>query len=687
MGGYFVFFAIVVSTLAQANQSFSSGSFDSAFLAAWESRNSDLNASLQMASKNSTTLAFSEAVLKSLLDQALVADVLTGVPLLPKTMAIASLGVSAEVVERIAELSAQKATQKTPPNLGDLQTLLEQNSDAIPTSDKSALTAALMLMLELRGRPKTDKTTSVDSALSLTNKVLTVLNSVAPGSTVALSDVSARLLGAPTGSLKPLQIKELLKKLEAGKVRPDSVQSVLNDAVNASVVDPERLDLSLGPARDSLYGAVRRSAGRNWNVPDSVAQAEQPIAGNQSPISTPQPFPSLDLPGLGSSGGSGSGTNARDSAHLGSVVGMPGSGPWPGAFPGMFPGLYPGMYPGMYPGGFPGMGPGFASYGGSGNGFADGSRRGITRPGSGSGSTEVVPSAPNTVNNSDLLQACVAHVRQNPVNVPIVLPGALCASAPIAEDPVEAHNQILARADSDACTIPLGTATHCTSGTVARGSSIQLVVDGKRVRASITNVGRVADGNKAFAGSGADLSLMTVSLPCSQAKKLNFARVPTLGEIQTLKQRSTPLVLQQNHMINADIRGRNQATIAGEGRWGGHFIQFNTASSLNSRGSGDSSRIRSGDSGGAGLTCQARPDGKSLDTLYLGAISYIVVTGGANEGQIGGVASGRSLEGLSALFHSSSSQGADQLARRTSGAGRQLASIETSSESQHGAWQ
>lgn len=273
------------------------------------------------------------------------------------------------------------------------------------------------------------------------------------------------------------------------------------------------------------------------------------------------------------------------------------------------------------------------------------------------------------VQDTPELKACVDYIRQKRFNVELGLPGALCASTPIARDPNQTFKSFRKNI-SGRCEVDLASATHCTAGMGdLRGRPITAKIGGENIRAQIIKGGSVEpihgspvqDGNP-------DLMVLKVELPCAQALKLEIARIPAPEEVNELtRKESLPLVLQQNSSVNVSQQGGNQATIAGTGSFErqingglGNFIRFNTKSSFN-KSSGydvgrlssspgivlDSNRIKSGDSGGAAMTCKFEDDKKVKEILYVGAISHITVRGDYDEGKEGGIASGQSLLSLS----------------------------------------
>ena len=216
----------------------------------------------------------------------------------------------------------------------------------------------------------------------------------------------------------------------------------------------------------------------------------------------------------------------------------------------------------------------------------------------------------------------------------------------------------------------LASAVHCVEGKGnLKGRTIGTHIGGLSVKALVTNIGSLDQNRGQSVQNGnPDLMIMTVEIPCQAAVDLNVARVPAPEEIAEMSRRdSMPLVLQQNSTINASIQGNNQATIAATGSFEksmegelGNFIRFNTKTRLNdtsgfdvgpiSRTSGltlDSNRIKSGDSGGAALSCKFDDNNKVKDVLFMGAISHITVRGDSDEGKEGGIASGKSLLNLS----------------------------------------
>lgn len=273
------------------------------------------------------------------------------------------------------------------------------------------------------------------------------------------------------------------------------------------------------------------------------------------------------------------------------------------------------------------------------------------------------------INDSPELKACVQAVRQKRFNVELQLPGALCASTPIAKDPQKTLQSF--NNSKGQCQVNLATALHCIEGQRSLiGRSIRANIGGQ-ISAQVTHVG-TSDKiiGQSVENGNSDLVVLTVEVPCARAKNLHLARVPSPEEVSALQRiDSLPLVLQQNATINASQQGDNQATIAATGFFEntqaglGNFIRFNSNSKFNlssgkdsgplSGSSGlvfNSDRIKSGDSGGAALSCNFDEDKKVKEILYIGAISHITVRGDSNEGKEGGIASGQSLLNLSRSF-------------------------------------
>lgn len=273
------------------------------------------------------------------------------------------------------------------------------------------------------------------------------------------------------------------------------------------------------------------------------------------------------------------------------------------------------------------------------------------------------------VQDTPELKTCVEHVRQKRFNVELALPGALCASTPIAKDPALTKKSF-SKNLKETCEVDLASATHCAEGIGnLNGRIITTKIGGVNVQARIVHYGAVDPYHGPSVENGnPDLLTLKIEIPCLEASKLEIARVPSPEEIQNLARKdSIPLVLQQNTAINASQEGNNQATIAATGVFErnlnqemGNFLRFNTKSRFNnssgmdlgrlSRSPGlvfDSNRIKSGDSGGAALSCKFDEDKKVKDVLYVGAISHITVRGDQDEGKEGGVASGKSLLALS----------------------------------------
>ncbi|MFM8312808.1 MAG: hypothetical protein ACKOA8_00825, partial [Deltaproteobacteria bacterium] len=251
-------------------------------------------------------------------------------------------------------------------------------------------------------------------------------------------------------------------------------------------------------------------------------------------------------------------------------------------------------------------------------------------------------------------------------NVELQLPGALCASTPIAKDPKELSKSFQKKQTTqELCSVNLASARHCFEGIGnVKGSLIGAKIGERSVGVMVSQVGSADQSfGPSVQNGNPDLVVMTVEMPCSQAAQLDIARVPSPEEIKALFQNdSIPLVMQQNSAINASEEGGNRATIAATGSVDGNFIRFNSKSRFNgtsgqdvgplSSSAGlvfDSNRIKSGDSGGSGLTCKLK-DGKVEEVLYLGAISHIDVRKDRDEGKLGGVASGQSLLNLSRRF-------------------------------------
>ena len=272
------------------------------------------------------------------------------------------------------------------------------------------------------------------------------------------------------------------------------------------------------------------------------------------------------------------------------------------------------------------------------------------------------------------LQACLNVIKKKRYNVELTLPGSLCASTPVSSDPDEELRQMNQKSESEFCDINLITAVHCVNSVQLRGRRIDVKIGGQHEAAIVNFVGRIDPaGGPPVRDGNPDMALMQVRTPCGVAKKLNFARVPTRTQIEKLSEEVVPLVLQQNSDINASANGNNRATIAATGRFQfsrspnsakrkmGNFIHFNTNVGLNQSVRGlDSSFVQSGDSGGAALTCSEKDS--QLDVLYLGAISFVIERDGQREGRLGGIASGRSLLGLSRLLGNQT----DQFATRDS---------------------
>ena len=267
------------------------------------------------------------------------------------------------------------------------------------------------------------------------------------------------------------------------------------------------------------------------------------------------------------------------------------------------------------------------------------------------------------------LKACTNEMRNRRFNVELQLPGSLCASTPIARDP-EQTKKIYQQNIEGTCQVKLASANHCVEGKGnLKGRMIGTHIGGINVSSRITNIGSYDQiTGQSVQNGNPDLLVMIVEMPCKAALGLNVARVPSPEEIAEMTRLgSLSLVMQQNSTINASIQGNNQATIAATGAFEknasgelGNFIRFNTKSRLNdssgfdvgqiSRAPGlvlDSNRIKSGDSGGAALTCKLDDNNKVKEVLFMGAISHITVRGDSDEGKEGGIASGKSLLNLS----------------------------------------
>lgn len=284
-----------------------------------------------------------------------------------------------------------------------------------------------------------------------------------------------------------------------------------------------------------------------------------------------------------------------------------------------------------------------------------------------------VPQAQDT----EELKKCTEEIRQKRFNVELQLPGSLCASTPISKDPQKSLDSFR-KGLQKTCQVNLATALHCVEGKGnLAGTTIVTNMGNRATPTKILQVGTADELRGPSVHNGnPDLIVLNVEVPCDSASLLNVARVPTPEEIKEMAQKdSLGIVMQQNSIINASQGGNNRATIAATGRFEqtengflGNYIRFNSNSSFNGSsllGSGlalDSSRIKSGDSGGAALSCKFDEDQKIKDVLYMGAISHVLVRGDREEGKQGGIASGQSLLNLSQQIYGRSQQGTARFA-------------------------
>ena len=272
-------------------------------------------------------------------------------------------------------------------------------------------------------------------------------------------------------------------------------------------------------------------------------------------------------------------------------------------------------------------------------------------------------------NDTTDLKACTDEIKKKRFNVELHLPGALCASTAISKSPEQTMKSFRSNGKGQ-CQVDLASALHCVEGKQGLlGNTIQANIGNLSTPSKVIGVGSVDNlTGRSIQGGNADFIILTVEVPCEAALRLQVARIPSPQEIAELARgESIPIVMQQNSTINASQQGINQATIAATGSFDrredgtlGNFIRFNSNSRFN-RTSGldvgprpsssslafDSNRIKSGDSGGAALTCKFGSAKNIEDILYMGAISHIDVRGDQDEGKEGGIASGQSLLNLS----------------------------------------
>lgn len=269
------------------------------------------------------------------------------------------------------------------------------------------------------------------------------------------------------------------------------------------------------------------------------------------------------------------------------------------------------------------------------------------------------------------LKACTDEIRKKRFNVEIHLPGALCASTPIAKDPEKTLKQFRAN-PTGVCQVNLASALHCVEGIGnIQGRNIIAKMGNFSTQAKVLGVGSPDQiTGRSLENGNPDLINITVEVPCESALRLQVARIPSPQEIAELSRKeSLPIVMQQNSTINAYQDGFNGATIGAIGKFDqdengrlSNFIRFNanfdqgskvnnrSTLASNSRGASfifDSDKIKNGDSGGSALTCVMDDSQKVKEILYMGAISYVDLTGDNNEGKTGGIASGQSLLNLS----------------------------------------
>jgi hypothetical protein len=281
------------------------------------------------------------------------------------------------------------------------------------------------------------------------------------------------------------------------------------------------------------------------------------------------------------------------------------------------------------------------------------------------------------VQDTEELNKCTQEIRQKRFNVELQLPGSLCASTPISKEPQKTL-EAFRKNPQGVCQVELASALHCVEGKGnLAGTTIFTNMGNLATPTRILQVGSADELRGPSVQNGnPDLILISVEVPCASAMRLNVARIPTPQEIREMSEKdSLPIVMQQNSILNASQGGDNRATIAATGRFDqtengnlGNYIRFNSNSAFNSSsplGSSlalDSSRIKSGDSGGAALSCKIDDDRKVKDVVYMGAISHILVRGDREEGKQGGIASGQSLLNLSERFYGRSQEGTARFA-------------------------
>lgn len=253
------------------------------------------------------------------------------------------------------------------------------------------------------------------------------------------------------------------------------------------------------------------------------------------------------------------------------------------------------------------------------------------------------------------LKACTNFARSlDNANIPLSTGGGECASAPLAASP-EAEKEAIAEATGKVRVL-FSTALHCLEGLPnLAGSFVKLRIAGKDVFARVLQDIN-PDGNKgpSVEAGRPDMAVLSLELDAEPAKQLNFTRVPRPEEVSQLAAKSVDslaTVIFQNTKINARKGGNNNAVIGARGRLDlrTNFMRFNSESGLNSSGFLESTKVKSGDSGGNVSTCTFKA-GKPELTL-LGNVSHVDVLSGDNTGKFGGISSGQSLAHLSALVH------------------------------------
>ncbi len=561
-----------------------------------------------------------QTLLKSLLKEKLV----------KKEDVLLSLDNFKELKEKLLKLKKEDSAKDI--TIGDITTMLKDDFAGIAENEKDEVRNKLIALILAEMKQKKNGDVSINSKIK--EVVLDYLKSakqLEPNKVIALSEDLKKELGFDGKSkAEDFYPENIIKKIEEkGLSSPKAGLDLLSNLVNDSLDKVESLDNALAPIYKGIYESMIEIAPNKFAIPDSFQTATDMINSIRNEKIQEPPLGNNKL----------------------NLVPIQNHGREQGIISGN-------------------------AFGG--NRFSGGTRRFGQGGGSVSGaSSGKIPG----INDTEELKACLDASKKQRFNVELKLPGALCASTAISVNPKSELKSFSEKQPGEQCTVNFATAVHCLEGMRLNGRTIGTRISGKNVNARVLQSGSI-DGSaqKAVQNGNPDLAILVASLPCEDARSIHFAKIPTASELAELKERENiPLVMQQNSEINASINGENAATIAAQGSFEklsdgslGNFLRFNSNSRFNNKSgiTGDSSRIRQGDSGGTALTCKVSSNNEVLDYLYLGAISHIDVRGDNFEGTVGGVASGQSLANLSRVMRADDNQ---------QKADRHVASIENNS--------